>query len=343
MAAYEQWLLEAGDEGRREVAILRLMGLFDRPADAGCLQALRTEIIAGLNEAIVGLDEDDWEFSLSGLEGAKLLTVNREKSGALVSLDAHPLLREYFAKELRKNQAAWQAAHKRLFEHLCATTKDKEKPTLDDLQPLYQAVAHGCQAGLQQEACDKVYFERILRGTESGGFYSSKKLGAFGSNLGAVACFFEPPWSRVSERLTPVHQAWLLNEAAFSLHALGRLTEALEPMRAGLERDLKREDWENAAASANNLSELEQTLGDFARAAKDAEVSVTQADRGSNPLLQTCFRATHADALHQARRDAAAARFAEAEGMQGEWLPNYPMLYSVWGFCYCDLLLRACA
>ena len=31
------------------------------------------------------------------------------------------------------------------------------QPTLEDLQPLYQAVAHGCQAGLQQEACDKVY------------------------------------------------------------------------------------------------------------------------------------------------------------------------------------------
>ena len=174
------------------------------------------------------------------------MTVNRDTSGALVSLDAHPLLREYFARELRKNQAAWQAAHKRLFEHLCATTKDKENPTLDDLQPLYQAVAHGCQAGLQQEACDKVYFERILRGARKA-LCSTKKLGAFGSDLGAIACFFEPPWSRVSDRLAPAYQAWLLNEAAFSLRALGRLTEALEPMRAGLERDLKREDWENAA------------------------------------------------------------------------------------------------
>jgi hypothetical protein len=58
---------------------------------------------------------------LKRLEDAKLLTVNREKSGALVSLDAHPLLREYFALGLRKNTAAWEAAHKRLFEHLCVT------------------------------------------------------------------------------------------------------------------------------------------------------------------------------------------------------------------------------
>jgi len=56
MAAYEEWLLEGGDEGRREVAILRLVGLFDRPADAGCITALRGESIAGLTEPIVGLE-----------------------------------------------------------------------------------------------------------------------------------------------------------------------------------------------------------------------------------------------------------------------------------------------
>ena len=102
MAAYEQWLLrDGGDEGRREVAVLRLMGLFDRPADAGCLAALRGEAIPGLTEPLVGLGDDDWEFCLSGLEAAKLLTVNRDAAGTLISLDAHPHLREYFARQLR--------------------------------------------------------------------------------------------------------------------------------------------------------------------------------------------------------------------------------------------------
>lgn len=46
MAAYEQWLLrDGGDEGRREVAVLRLMGLFDRLADIGCLSALRSTTV----------------------------------------------------------------------------------------------------------------------------------------------------------------------------------------------------------------------------------------------------------------------------------------------------------
>ena len=127
MAAYEQWLLrDGGDEGRREVAVLRLMGLFDRPADAGCLAALRSETIPGLTEPLAALADDDWEYCLSGLEAAKLLTVNRDASGALVSLDAHPHLREYFARQLRTQQPdAWREAHRRLYEYLCATRRKK--------------------------------------------------------------------------------------------------------------------------------------------------------------------------------------------------------------------------
>ncbi|HEV7487841.1 MAG TPA: hypothetical protein VGQ65_19400 [Thermoanaerobaculia bacterium] len=259
-------------------------------------------------------------------------------SGALVALDAHPLLREYFGQRLRDAQPeVWRAAHRRLYEHLCATTEDKPNATLEDLQPLYQAVAHGCHAGMQQEACAKVYRDRIQRGIEA---YSTKKLGALGSDLGAVACFFETPWSRVSLAVTEASQAWLLNEAAFTLRALGRLTEALEPMRVSGEMDVRVEHWDGAGRSYSNLSELELTLGEVAGAVGDAEQSVTYADRSSDAFVRTVFRTTHADALHQAgRRDEAEARFREAERMQAERQPAYPLLYSLAGFLYCDLLL----
>jgi tetratricopeptide (TPR) repeat protein len=328
------------DEARRELAILRLMGLFDRPATGDCVAALlAAPAIAGLTEPLVGLAEEDWNSSLDALESAKLLAVHRAKgSGTLVSLDAHPLLREYFGQGLRATQPeAWRAAHRRLYEHLCATTKEGGEPTVEDLQPLYQAVAHGCQAGLQQEACDRVYWDRILRGQE---FYSTRKLGAFGSDLGAVACFFETPWSRVSPALTEVWQTWLLNQSAFRLRALGRLTEALEPMRAGIEGAARLGDWKNAAQAASNLSELELTLGEVATAVKDAEQSVTYADRSGDASMRMIMRPAHADALHQAgRRTEAEARFREAEQMQADFQPQYPLLYSVRGFKYCDLLL----
>ena len=198
-------------------------------------------------------------------------------------------------------------------------------------------MGHGCQAERHEEARAEVYRDRILRGQE---FYSTNKVGAIGADLGAVACFFEAPWSRISSSLTEAAQAWLLNEAASRLRALGRLTEALEPMQATLGIIEAKGEWENAAIVASNLSELELTLDAVHGAVRDAEQSVVFADRSGDAGLRMIFRTTLADALHQeGRRADALARFLEAEEMQVEGQPSYPLLYSLWGFRYCDLLL----
>jgi tetratricopeptide (TPR) repeat protein len=345
MDAYVEWFERGGEneteneKGLRALALLRLLGLFDRPATADCLNALwNDEAIAGLTEPLIGLTEAQRNTALKRLDNANLLTVNRDASGALISLDAHPHLREYFARELRTQQPdAWRAAHRRLYEYLCTTTENKDEPTLEDLQPLYQAVAHGCQAGLQQKACDNVYRDQIMKGGEA---YVIHKLGAFGCDVGAIACFFEQPWNRISSALSEPAQAWLLGEAAFRLRALGRLTEALEPMRAGLKDFVMQENWTSAAAGASTLSELKLTLGQVAGAVKDAEQSVIYADRSSSSFHPYSKRCTLGEALHQAgRRTEALENFREAEQMQREDDPDASLLYSARGFKYCDLLL----
>ena len=338
MAAYEKWFAGGGEEGTRQLAVLRVMGLFDRPANAGCLAALRREpAIKGLTESLVGLTDEDWNVTCSMLSDCRLIAVQSEIGNLKSQIDCHPLVREYFAKQLReKNPDAWRAGHRRLYEHLKESTEDQPK-TLDGLQPLYQAVAHGCQAGLHQEACVEVYRDRIQRGGE---FYSVNKLGAFGADLGAVACFFEQPWRRLAPGLNEADQAWLLNEAAFRLRALGRLTEALDPMRAGLEMRIQKEAWNNAGRAANNLSELGLMLGNVAEAVPDAKRSVEFADRSGDAFLRVGLRTTLADALHHAGRSTEALPlFREAEAMQAKNQPEYPLLYSLWGFRYCDLLL----
>jgi hypothetical protein len=198
MAAYESWLAAGGEKGARQLAVLRLLGLFDRPAEDGCLGALRREpVIASLTEPLVGLEEDDWNLTVRALADCGLVAASSTVGS---SMDTHPLIREYFARQLRDHRPeAWRDAHGRLFEHLLASVEHRPD-TLEGLQPLYQAVRHGCQAGRQQEACVKVYRDRINRGTGPDGFYSSKKLGAIGADLGAVACFFESPWSRARRR-----------------------------------------------------------------------------------------------------------------------------------------------
>lgn len=328
-------------EGKRALAVLRLVGLFDRPVTDDCLGTLlKAPAISGLTKPLVKLNDAQLNTVLKRLENAKLLTVNRDASGALVSLDAHPHLREYFARQLRTQQpGAWRAAHRRLYEHLCATTPDKPQPTLEDLQPLYQAVAHGCQAGLQRDALRRAFLGRIERDDVR---YAMKNLGAVGSNLGALASFFDSPWGSVSSSLTKEERGFLFGAVAYHLHALGRLTEALEPMRAGLKSRVEEEEyWAGAAIETNNLSELELTLGEVAGAVADAEHSVTYADRSGDVGMRILMRTTHADALHHAgRRAEAEKRFRESEQMQTKDQPAYPVLYSLQGFQYCDLLLH---
>jgi tetratricopeptide (TPR) repeat protein len=334
MEAYERWFERDHEGGRRQLAVMRLLGLFDRPASRGCLDALRDEpAIVGLTEPLVRLSPADWEIVTRRLQQINLLTAQADRS-----LDSHPLLREYFAQRVRQQQPeAWRAAQSRLYEHLCTNTNEGERPTLDDLQPLYQAVVHGCEAGLQQEARKDVYRGRIQRGDEA---YSTFKLGAFGSDLGAIACFFEQPWTELLPGFSETTQGWLLNEAAYTLRALGRLTEALEPMRKALEGYVEREEWKSAAVCAGNLRELELTLGELATAVAEAERSVDYADRSRDEFRRISGRAGHADALHQAGHRAEAEEgFEQAERMQAERQPDYPLLYSLSGFMYCDLRL----
>jgi tetratricopeptide (TPR) repeat protein len=337
VAAYETWFAREGETSSRELAALRLIGFFNRPATPDLLEALRAAPpIAGLTEPLQGLSGDKWTIALAHLADCGLIQPD-PRTG---TLDAHPLVREFLAEALAERfPDAWREGHRRIYERLKASVPHRPEG-LDGLQPLYQAVAHGCRAGLWQEVCDRVYFDRILRGTGDDGFYSIKNLGAFGADLGAVTCLFSEPWSRPAPALAAGNQAWLLNIAAFCLRALGRLGEALEPMRAGTEMQAEQDDWKNAAASYGNLSEIQLILGRVFDAVEDAERSVGLADRSGDAFLRLGLRTTLADALHQrGETEEARRRFAEAEVMQAEFQPQYPLLYSLSGFRHCDLLL----
>jgi len=101
------------------------------------------------------------------------------------------------------------------------------------------------------------------------------------------------------------------------------------------------EGWENAGKVASNLSELYLTLGDLQQALKLAQQGVELADRSDNEFQGIVCLTKLADALHQAgRTEEAAAAFREAEEMQKQRQPEYPVLYSLLGFQYCDLLLN---
>jgi hypothetical protein len=357
-------------------AVMHMVGLFDRTASGDCLKALRKKpAIKGLTDAIVGLSEDEWNRAVARLREVRLLSPQDhgptravkhpfipakagiqpdrdelgprlrgdERSFASDTLDAHPLVREWFGESLRqKNEVAWRAAHSRLYDHLRRTTKEGERPTLEQLAPLYQAIAHGWRAGRHQEALDDVYRDRICRRQPDGKveFYTSKKLGALSSNLAAITWFFEKPYETPAAKLNEADRSWVLAQAAFLLRAQGRFTEALPAQRASLQMFEAAKHWRSAATAASNLSEAELVVGEVSSAIRTAEHAVARADRSGDPFQIMSKRVVHANALHAAgRREEAERLFIDAERRQLEDQPEYPLLYSVQGYLYCDLLL----
>jgi nucleoside phosphorylase/tetratricopeptide (TPR) repeat protein len=330
IAAYEKWLGEGV-----EMAVLRLLGLFDRPADAESIAALRAApAIPGLTEALQNLKDRQWQQALAKLRRIKLLGATSINEPDI--LDAHPLMREHFKQQLKRERPdAWREANNRLYEHLKRTAKELPD-TVEEMSPLYAAVSHGCATGRYQEALDEVYYRRIQRGKEA---FGTRKLGAYGADLAALSSFFEILWEQLVAGLTEASKAFVLNQAGFDLRALGRLQDAAQPMQAALNACIASEDWGNAAIDSSNLSELYLTIGDLPQALKLAQQSVELSDRSDDEFQRMCNRTRLADALHQAGcTEEAATAFREAEVLQQQQ-PAYPLLYSLQGFLYCDLLL----
>jgi tetratricopeptide (TPR) repeat protein len=323
------------------LATMYIMGLFDRPASSDCLSALRAEpAIKGFTDQIIMLDDAEWRRVVTRLREVRLLSPL--DPSAPQALDAHPLVREWFGERLRQvNDTAWKAAHGRLYEHLRDTTKEGDTPSIKDLAPLYQAIAHGCRAERHQEVLDKVFKDRIFQRRSIGRlkFYSMKKLGAFGSDLAAVSWFFDKAYEVPVITVNATEWPWLLSVAAFTLRAQGRFAEARPAERGALRMAEDAKNWRNAAIGASNLAESEEIVGEISSAIATAEQSVVHADHSGDEVLMMLRRSMQASALQAAGQTKEAERFfSDAERRQKKQEPALP-LYSVGGYRYCEMLL----
>jgi tetratricopeptide (TPR) repeat protein len=332
MASYEIFL-----KGKPGLDILRLMGLFDRPAEKGALDALRKEpAIDGLTDALQKMSGADWKYTVNDLRNLRLIA--QEDPYDPDALDCHPLLREHFGEQLKEtNPAAWREGNNRLYESYKVTAKEFPG-TIQEMTPLFAAVMHGCQAGRHQEVLDEVYWKRIQRGNK---FFNLTKLGAFGADLAALSGFFDgTSWRKPVDELSEGDKGFVLNQAGLCLRTLGRLAEAVQPIQAGLDVAIEQQDWKNAASTASTISELYLTHGDVAQALAYAEQSVQLADQSGDAFQRMHRRVRLADALHQSDHlEKSKSVFQESEEMQRKDQPEFPLLYALSGFQYCDLLL----
>jgi predicted ATPase len=215
MASYQNWWGESP-----ELAVLRLLGLFDRPADEAALGALlKPPAIPGLTEPLTELSPSEWRMLLAKLRRARLLAEGDPHQPG--QLDAHPLVREYFGEQLRSERtAAWQEGNRRLYEHYRALAPPMPE-TFKGMEPLFLAAICGCQAGLHRDALHQVYLPRIQRGDAA---FAANVLGARGALLSVLIHFFEGDrWgsparsSAEGQSLTEGDQLFILMQAGLYL------------------------------------------------------------------------------------------------------------------------------
>jgi tetratricopeptide (TPR) repeat protein len=211
MESYQTWFGEGP-----EVSVLRMLGLFDRPADEKAIAALlKPPVIRGLTESLTHLDPTEWRTIHAKLTRARLLAAKDPQNPG--NLDTHPLVREYFGEQLRSQQTeAWKECNRRLY-HYYRTLAPQLPNSFREMEPLFLAVICGCNAGLFREALHEVYIPRIQRGNAS---FAAHVLGARGALLLVLAHYFEhgrwesPVETAVDEQnLTAEDQLFILMQA----------------------------------------------------------------------------------------------------------------------------------
>jgi serine/threonine protein kinase/tetratricopeptide (TPR) repeat protein len=217
MASYEAWFREGP-----ELAVLHLLGLFDRPAEEKAIETLlKAPAIPGLTESLTGLSSTEWRTILARLRRSRLLA--GEDPYHRGQLDAHPLVREYFGEKLqRQRREAWKECNRRLYLYYRALAPPKPD-SFREMEPLFLAVVCGCNAGLYRDALHEVYLDQIQRGNAS---FAANVLGARGVLLSVLTHFFEPGrWGSpvhtdlAGQSLTEEDQLYILTQAGMYLMA----------------------------------------------------------------------------------------------------------------------------
>jgi len=217
MESYQTWLGEGP-----ELSVLRMLGLFDRPANEKALEALlKLPAIPGLTESLTDLRPAGWRAILARLRRARLLAGEDPQNRG--HLDTHPLVREYYGEQLRSQRTeAWKECNRRLFNYY-RTLAPQLPNSFREMEPLFLAVICGCNAGLFREALHEVYIPRIQRGNA---FFASNILGARGALLSVLVHFFERGrWGSPVEKgvegqsLTAEDQLFILMQAGLYLTA----------------------------------------------------------------------------------------------------------------------------
>ena len=349
--AYVNWFKTNEEQGARQLAVLRILGLFDRPTNEKDIAILRqTPAIPNLTEPIASLKESRWTLILNQLSTCGLVFIQSETFDLSNQIDTHPIIREYFSSKLKdENLLGWQVGHRKLYEYYKASA-EVQPSTAEGLQPLYRAVYHGCHAGIAQKVLDEVYWKRISRKFD---LFNTGKLGLVGTDLETLSCFFQEPWKVILPSIDENDHSYLFDSVSNDLASLGRSTESCTPLDLAIKAAIKQKDLIGASNLYLSKGGNQIWAGDLTNAISTIESALNMESEGNRKVgpnkirmnkvthrYPSAFLAQLACALFQSGDfKKSQTYFIEAEKVQAAMETDYPGLLQGDGFNYCDLLL----
>ncbi|MEW6618411.1 MAG: tetratricopeptide repeat protein [bacterium] len=245
----------------------------------------------------------------------------------------HPLIKGYFESIFDEEEK--RLTHKAIYEYFGKMAKDMPE-TLEEMQPLFEQVYHGCSAELYDEVLYDVYWEKIQRGQKGFLVY---KLGAWETDLSLIRNFFpDEDLSKMPLVSEKSKQSWLLNEAGLALLSTGRPKEAEEPFLTAVRMGVEAKDWENASTGYQNLTGLRFRAGRLKEANEGAKKAHDAAEKAGSEKNIRNSKAYLAWILHLLGKDEEAEKgFQQADELERK-ISGYRD-YSITGVFYADFLI----
>jgi len=314
-----------------ERSFLNIFSLFRKEVTEKEFEGVFTQKIEGttFNDVLVKMSELDFKDLIDGLVEWRLISYDETKN----SYTTHPLIKTYFETSLDEKDK--KLCHKRIYQYF-GEHAPKRPETLEQMQPLFEQVYHGCSAGLYDDAFYDVYFEKIHRRNEH---FIVHTLGAEETNLSLIRNFFpNGEFSQFPLVSKESDQSWLLNEAGLALLVTGRPKEAEEPFLTGVQMDVSAKDWGNASVGYRNLGDLQFRISEIKKGLESAKTGLEMAEKASSNENIIKSKAYLGHILHLLGKSEEAEKwFREADELTKKVTRN--RLHSIYGVFYADFLM----
>ncbi|NQE44503.1 hypothetical protein C5S31_00590, partial [ANME-1 cluster archaeon GoMg2] len=281
------------------------------------------------NRVLVKMSEQDFRDMINGLVDWRLISYDKTKK----SYVAHPLIKGYFESDFdEKNK---KLCHKRIYQYFGEYAPEWPE-TLEEMQPLFEQVYHGCAAGLYDEVVSGIYWKKICRWNEH---FIIHKLGAWEISLSLIKTFFpEGDFSQMPLVSKKSFQSWLVNAAGLSLFYTGRPKEAEESFLRSVQLFIAAKNREYASRVYQNLAELQFRTGELESGLVSVKKALDAAEKTMSDRNIMDSTVTLAWIHHLlGKSEETKKEFREANELQIK-LDGYS-LYGLQGVLYTDFLI----